>query len=511
LTDLYETVDRIRATRPTTPRALWLWVNRFTGVRIPTQAVCDGHAAPFTPFARQFLERPSLALWHEPRGSGKSFRAAITAHLVARFNARQSARVLGGSLAQSEQTYRGLTEAILEGSGALGSDGGSLSHLGKKEARYRNGSTISVLAASPTSVRGPHVATLFLDEIDEIDPDIREAAMGMNMAKGGLRASCLMTSTWHRVAGPMAELMERGRTGAFPCYTSCLFEALERCPDERSGPDLQNCHACPLVKWCHADRDSRGGVPKAKRSNGHYTIDAAIQKLTAVSLQAFESDYLCLRPKVSGVWFTMFDEFTHVKENAEYDPRFPVHLTVDSGVHTGAVWFQVKGRWINVFADYFAEGVSAAANARAIIERTRQLCGVARKLRVSTDPAGNARTSIGPSVRSEYEREGLKGYNGLEAWSVGKKADTLQLVEAALMSADGVARLTVHPRCKRLRIAFAEYARARRAKQWMDYPADPQHPHEDLIDPLCGGLHLEFPSGFAPPSATTTRHAGRLH
>ena len=72
------------------------------------------------------------------------------------------------------------------------------------------------MAASPTSVRGPHVPSLKLDEIDEIESDIRESAMGMAMEKHGCRSSVLMTSTWHRVAGPMAELMERGRNGAFP-------------------------------------------------------------------------------------------------------------------------------------------------------------------------------------------------------------------------------------------------------------------------------------------------------
>ncbi len=32
----------------------------------------------------------------------------------------------------------------------------------------------------------------------------------------------------------------------------------------------------------------------------------------------------------------------------------------------------------------------------------------------------------------------------------------------------------------------------------MDYAEDPQHPHEDLIDPVAGGLKLEFPQGRTP-------------
>jgi hypothetical protein len=505
-------IDLVRQVRPTTHRQLWQWVHSFTGVQISTKSVCRGHAAPFTLFARQVLERPSLALWHGPRGSGKSFLSAIDTHIASRFNPRHGTRILGGSLAQSEQIYQALEEAILSGHGRYGSDADTLSRFLKNEVFYHNGSHISILAASPTSVRGPHVASLKLDEIDEIEPEIREAAMGMAMEKHGCTASVLMTSTWHRVAGPMAELIDRGRAGAFPVDTFCIFEVLERCPEERSGPRLERCPECPLVRWCHSDRDlDPKGLPKAKRSSGHYTIDSLIQKVNAVSARVFESDYLCLRPKAAGVWFTMFDEPLHVTDAAGYDPRLPVHLAIDPGVHTGAVWFQVRprvdgrGHKVNIFADYFAEGVSAESNATAIRRRSEQLCGIGlSRARVSMDPSGDARTAVGPTVRGEYERAGCKGRDGLESWPSGKKVDGLNLVEALLKSADQTTNLTIHPRCRHLISAMQSYTRARRANQWMDYAEDPQHPHEDLIDPLCGGLKLQFPEGRAPAPSLRT-------
>ena len=512
-------IEQARNFRPTTRRHLWYWVQRFTGVRIPVRGVCAGHTALFDLFARQVLDRPSLALWHGPRGSGKSFLSAIDTHLASRFNPRHGTRILGGSLAQSEQIYQALQEAIRDGRGLLGTDADTIARLLKSEVIYHNGSTVSLLAASPTSVRGPHVPSLKLDEVDEIEPDIREAAMGMAMEVRGCRASVLMTSTWHRVAGPMAELMERGRNGAFPVDTFCVFEALERCPQERSGPNLEKCPECPLVEWCHSDRDSHpSGLPKAKRSTGHYTIDSLIQKAKAVSQRVFESDYLCLRPKAAGVWFTTFDESQNIKPTAEYDPWYPVHLSIDPGVHTGAVWFQVRprldgqGHKVNVFADYFAEGLSAETNGQEIREKTRELCGIGMgRLRVSMDPSGNARTAVGPTVRGEYERAGVLGKNRLESWPAGKKADGLQLVEALLRSADGTINLTIHPRCRRLITAFQCYARAKLSSQWMDYAADPQHPHEDLVDPLAGGLKLEFPEGRKPSPAFRTVHASRAY
>ena len=255
---------------------------------------------------------------------------------------------------------------------------------------------------------------------------------------------------------------------------------------------------------------------------GHYAIQSLIQKVKAVSARVFESDYLCLRPKVSGTWFTTFDETKHLARNgeADYDPRFGVHVTVDSGVHTGAIWFQVRpprtgsfaSHNVTIFGDYFAEGLSAEANARKIKEQTRVLCGDRPwNLRVSHDAAGDSRTPMGVTVRGEYERSGLQGTRGLESWPRTAKADSLAMIEALLESADGTIGLRIHPRCKHLVKALQCYKRASVANQYMDYPDDPQHPFEDLIDPLAGGLKLEFPEGRRPPFKLKPRHAARLH
>jgi hypothetical protein len=518
---LTNTISQAREVRPTTPRQVWLWVHRFTGIQISTRAVCAGHVAPFTPFARQFLNPPRLALWHGPRGSGKSFLSAIETHMSSRFTPRLGTRILGGSLAQSGQIYQGLTEGVRDGHGPLGSDADTFLRLGAQKTLYTNGANVQMLAASPTSVRGPHVARLKLDEVDEIKPDIREDAFGTCMAVRGVAPSVLMTSTWHRVAGPMADLLAKSQAGVFPSYTYCVFEVLETCPTDRSGPDLENCPSCPLQKWCHSDLGVHpSGLPKAKRSTGHYTIESLIQKVQGVSSRVFESDYLCLRPKVSGTWFTMFDEVKHVTELAVYDPRYPVHVAVDSGVHCGAVWFQVlpptggSSHNIRVIGDYYREGVSAESNAQAIKARTHELCGLAPwKLRVSHDPAGDSRTPMGYTVRSEFERAGLVGHNGrLDSWGPAKKQEGLQLVEALLESADLKISLFIHPRCTHLIRAFQGYARAMVDNQLMDYEKDPQHPFEELIDPLCGGLKLEFPQGRETASpAITFVHGGRLH
>lgn len=496
--DIALDLEQLPMGKPRGSLGLIRWIEAFTGIRIAQERVCPDHVSPWECFHAIHRGRPSLALILGARGSGKSFLSALDTHLTSRWHSKHATRILGGSRAQSLQVYRALKEILHNGKGRIGSDQNALLKLLKSEALYVNGSEVAILAASSTSVRGPHIPSLKLDEVDEIDPECREAAMGMCMDRHGMRASVIMTSTWHRIGGPMAELMDQARSGAFPLYTFCAFEVLERCPEERSGPRLEHCPACPLQPYCHDVTD--GGPPKAKRSNGHYAIDALIQKVHSTSTRTFEADYLCRGPRADGLWFPAFRAGTHMSEHAEYDPGLPVHLAIDSGVFTGAVFFQVARLSsggpdgqdeVRIFADYLAENSTAEANARAILEVARNRCN-GRIDVISTDPAGGARNPVGPTVIAEYERVGLRP---LRRWPVGSVADGLALVESFVHPADGCPRLFVHPRCEAMIRALAGYRRARRGGQWQDYPEDPQHPHEDLVDALRGGLRVCFPEG----------------
>jgi hypothetical protein len=501
-----------RSIQPISEDGLWNWIAGFTGVKIARHAVCRGHHAPWEAFRSWQLERPSMALLLGPRGGGKSFLSALDTHVKSRWSPRYATRVLGGSRAQSLQVYEALKKAVWSGAGPLGSDRDSIRQLLKQSARYHNESEVEILACSPTSVRGPHVPGLKLDEVDEIDPELREAAMGMCVAdrKRGYHATALLTSTWHRLGGPMGQLIEAARAGRMTLHQFCIFEVLERCPPDRSGPGLEKCPECPLYKWCHADKAEHQGVPKAKRSSGHYTIDALIQKVMGTSARVFEADYLCTGPKVDGLWFGSFSHSRHVTEAAEYDPQLAVHLAVDSGVFTGAVFFQVAvvaasagpRIQIRVFADYLAENRPAYQVACELTELARQRAK-GRIDQRSTDPAGGARNPVGPTVLGEYERAGLR----LDHWPMGSVSDSLALLESFVEAADGSAGLLVHPRCQALIGAFMHYTRARRAGQWLDQPADPQHPHEDLIDALRGGLRRHFPRGNRPEPP----YVGKVH
>jgi Terminase large subunit, T4likevirus-type, N-terminal len=212
-----------------------------------------------------------------------------------------------------------------------------------------------------------------------------------------------------------------------------------------------------------------------------------------------------------GVWFHRFEPEKHVSEAAEYDPRFPVHLAIDCGVsrHVAAVWFQVRGmdplqRRVTVFDEFHAEGLYSEAAAKAIWRRGQGLC-MGRADTVRLDPASSARTGIGPAAYGEFER--VFGRQSLARWPDHRVTDGLDQLEVLLDKGF----LLIHPRCAKLKAAFQNYVRRRTGRgDWLDEPADPQHPHEDLMDALRGGVRDRFPEGRIEQPGLRTVPAGRV-
>lgn len=204
-----------------------------------------------------------------------------------------------------------------------------------------------------------------------------------------------------------------------------------------------------------------------------------------------------------GTWFDTYDPTVHEQPIA-HDPNLPLYCSVDSGNHSAAVLFQVveAGTKIHVLADYLAETRLVSLVAADLNELCRAIAPGYHHRVVSTDSSGDSKNAMGgPVVTAEYLRAGLCNRDGdLLRWPKypGCVNDGLNLI-GEFMGGDGVPpRLAIHPRCKTLRAAFQSYQRARRGGQWQDYPEDPQHPHEDVIDALRGGLRIAFPEGRKP-------------
>ena len=200
--------------RPVNAAGLHRWIHHMTGIEVARSAVCHDHHAPWDFLKTTFYDRPKVCLALGGRGTGKSFLSALSTHLTNRWNPNHRVRVRGGSMAQSYQIYEAMQKVVHEMELRVGREHREFEALLRDKGIYPNGSEVAILAASSTSVRGPHVPTLLLDEVDEIANELRESAMGMCMNLHGMSASTIMTSTWHRAGGPMTE-RQQGRISIF--------------------------------------------------------------------------------------------------------------------------------------------------------------------------------------------------------------------------------------------------------------------------------------------------------
>ena len=89
------------------------------------------------------------------------------------------------------------------------------------------GNTIQALTASQTAVRGAHPTRLLLDEIDEMELRILEAAQGQPMDRNGVRAQTVMSSTHQYPDGTVTAMRRRAAELGWPVSEWCYRETRE--------------------------------------------------------------------------------------------------------------------------------------------------------------------------------------------------------------------------------------------------------------------------------------------
>lgn len=193
------------------------------GVRIPDKQICAGHSTPWRAFCDAYFARAPVCVWHGSRGfGGKSFLLAVLG-LTEAVTLGASVNVLGGSGAQSARVLDHMRNFWH----SAGAPRYLLSGEARTQTRLVTGATIEALMASQASVRGPHPQRLRLDEVDEMDLSILDAAMGQPMTRGGVQAQTVMSSTRQYMDGTMAEVLRRASERGWPVHEWCWRETLE--------------------------------------------------------------------------------------------------------------------------------------------------------------------------------------------------------------------------------------------------------------------------------------------
>jgi hypothetical protein len=429
------------------------------GIHVPRQSVCAGHCAPFDYIRQAYFEPATdLVVW-APRGGGKTRLAAAATLLDLLHKPGISIRILGGSLQQSFRLWDHLTpdleERLRDQLETGRARGGTL--------RLKNGSSVGVLAQSQRAVRGLRVQKLRCDEVELFDPQIWEAAQLVTRSsrcpsslRPGLKGSAdsgqveaprgaVITgtveaiSTLHKPFGLMNRIVENTCKVGTPVLRWCLMEVLERCPAERA------CATCLLWNEC-------GGAAKT-RCDGFVSIDDAIRIKQRVSLDTWESEMLCRRPSRRGLVFPTFDRCVHVTDR-EPAPGAALSLALDFGFHNPFVclWIATTDAGAtHVLDEYVQSGRTVEEH---VVEIESRQWG--RVPRIACDPAGAARNE--QTAESNVKLLRRRGYTVRTRAS--RIVDGIEMVRAALMTADGAVRLRVNPRCVRLIKAMQAYSYA---------------------------------------------------
>lgn len=218
----------IRLPRP--PRndeELWWVIKALWGIELPRTKVCADHVSPFDAVAHAYFSRePNFAVWYASRGSGKSLALAALG-LTKTFVADADCTILGGSIWQSQNVREHMSKMLRHPNAPTYAVRRDITTMIETITRKQ----IKPLPASQTSVRGPHPPLQLLDEIDEMDYTLYQAALGQAMEQINSRGELIgeyivASSTWQNPIGTMTTVIDDARRRGLPVFTWCWRELL---------------------------------------------------------------------------------------------------------------------------------------------------------------------------------------------------------------------------------------------------------------------------------------------
>jgi hypothetical protein len=268
------------------------FIQAFWGLKLPRAKVCPEHTPPAEYVTAAFFEEVQNCVCWANRGGGKTLNGAMVTWLDSVFKPGCETKILGGSLEQSQKMYSHIQERFATS---------SFTHLVQGEmlktfTKMAGGGSIQILTASSKSVRGPHPQKLKLDEVDEIDPELYEAALFIPQTARKIQASIQIYSTMHKAYGLMNRVITEAAESGFRIFKWCIFDVMEKCVG-------RDCEDCALWEDC-------GG--RARNADGFIKIDDAITKKRMASREAWEAEALCLMPSQEGLIYREFDPSIHV-------------------------------------------------------------------------------------------------------------------------------------------------------------------------------------------------------
>ena len=433
------------------------------------------------------------------RGGGKTYLAALATALDLIHKPGIQIKLLAGSIEQAGRMHEHLRSIFSSGRLCEAVKG----RVTSRKVELENGSRASLMAASQASVRGARVHKLRCDEVELFTDEIWRAAQLVTKARvvdgREIPGSIECFSTMHEVGRLMSRLVRECEQGKRKLFRWGVMEVLGECGEgRRCRGDQPNEQTGKRANWqtgdgaavhlpvldgprpgdCALWPECRGEAKRAGRAPGHLAIADAIAQKQRVGPEVWDSEMLCLRPRLSDLVLREFSAARHVvaetsklansqtgKSEGTPDASsdllvcqfasLPVSLLVcgmDFGWRSPTVilWGEVDEAGVLTIVDErVVSGEVMARHVAAITESRR-----GKPEWVAIDPSGaRMNEHTGVSNVDVLAAAGLKGK--YRHWPV---APGLAKVRARLSPAGGSPpRLRVHSRCTNLIESLESY------------------------------------------------------
>ena len=302
-------------------------------------AYCDNHQSPLDAIWGAYSEQDNFSIWHAMRGSGKTFDIAILAWLESVFKPMCGTTILGGSLEQSQKAV-----AYLDYLWALPAVPkhiliGTVVGRGLK---LKNGSWIHALAASAKSVRGPHPQKLRLDEVDEMEPLIYNAALGQPKSNWGIKDNIVVSSTLHNPFGLMSDVI-----------------------------DMRDEIGANLYQWC---------IEEVRAPRGFWTDEEIDRKRRQNTKETWESEYLLMRPSSSDTIYSFeLVDLAHRRGRKEvFDQKVMLNEAGIDWGHSVTVMHIIQDK-----KDRFSIPLSIEWELEELTNRCEQISDICKKYKIA--------------------------------------------------------------------------------------------------------------------------------
>ena len=429
--------------RPENSTQLYAFVRDELGIEVPRTPMIAGHHAPFDYIEHAFFAKAQprdCVVWAN-RGGGKTFYGALATALDAAFKPGVEIMILAGSLEQAGRMHTHL-RALFESTPMRALVEGKITDKG---LRLTNGSRVSLLSASQTSVRGSRPTILRIDEAELVDRELWTAAqltVRSHTTDDGLvvPATIEALSTHHRAGGLMHDLIASAReqNAVRKLFRWGVMDVIEQCDD-------RPCDGCALWEEC-------AGRAKDERF-GHVSVDDALRAKGRVDVSTWRSEMLSERPSRSDAVYPEFDMQQHVAD-------FPIDPGDGTLRWCMGIDFGFRAPTAMLWGVLTTDNVLRIVDERVVSEVTIE--HHAEEIRASVWPVPTW-LGVDPAGAQRSEQTALSAIHVLRQMGFSVRArrvrleDGLRGVRRRLAPATGGPRLLIHERCTKLIEAMRTY------------------------------------------------------